>query len=157
MTADSETLMNYSHTQRGPVWFFLGLIGVLGLNGAWIARDHLPVAISLVAFGGLMLFLASCFATLTVRDEGDNLAIRYGPIPLFHKRIAYESITAAEPTRSALIDGWGIHYIPGRGWTFNLWGWSCVKLTVNGSTIRIGSDDADNLAQFVQTKMAATA
>jgi hypothetical protein len=32
-----------------------------------------------------------------------------------------------------------------------------VKLNVNGRTMRIGSDDAKNLARFIQTKMAATA
>jgi hypothetical protein len=139
------------------VWVFLVLIATAALTGAWIWRDHAPLAISLAGFGALMLFLAMCFATLTVRDDGNSLLVRYGPIPLFHKRIEYDSINAAEPTRSALIDGWGIHYIPGRGWTFNLWGWSCVKLNVNGRTMRIGSDDAENLARFIQTKMAATA
>jgi hypothetical protein len=120
-------------------------------------RDQVPLAVGITCFGALMLLFALCFATLTVRDEGHSLAIRFGPLPVFHKRIAYESISEAEPTRSALIDGWGIHYIPGRGWTWNLWGWSCVKLKVNGRTVRIGSDDAESLARFIQTRMAVTA
>ena len=63
-------------------------------------------------------------------------------------------ISRAEPARIALIDGWGIHYVPGRGWTYNIWGWSCVRLTVNGGTLRIGTDDAESLAQFILAKIS---
>ena len=147
--------MRYEHTQRGPIWIVLLLAGAGALYGAWQARDQWQVALAVSIAGGIMLLLSACFATLTVRDEGQSLLLFFGPLPLFRKRIFYESITDARPTRSALIDGWGIHCIPGRGWIYNLWGWSCVRLTVNGRTFRIGSDDADNLAQFIQTKIAA--
>ena len=62
---------------------------------------------------------------------------------------------AAEPDRSNVIDGWGIHWVPGRGWTYNLWGFDCVRLTLaGGRTIRVGTDDPRSLAQFVQTRIA---
>ena len=64
---------------------------------------------------------------LTVTDPGDHLRISFGPLPLLGSRIRYPGITRTEPTRSCLIVGWGIHWIPFRGWTFNLWGCECVR------------------------------
>ena len=92
-------------------------------------------------------------ATLTVRDEGDALDVRFGWISLFGRRIAWDQITAVQRARSKVIDGWGIHYIPGRGTTWNLWGFDCVELTVGGKTLRIGSDDADTLAAYVSARL----
>ena len=46
-----------------------------------------------------------------------------------------------------------IHYIPFRGWTYNLWGFACVKLTLGRKIVRVGTDDADELAKVVREKM----
>jgi hypothetical protein len=43
--------------------------------------------------------------------------------------------------------------VPGRGWTYNLWGRDCAKLTVRGSTIRIGSDDVARLVELLHKKI----
>ena len=93
------------------------------------------------------------FASMTVQDEGEFLAIRYGPLPVFHRRIRYADITSVEPGRSSIIDGWGIHWVPGRGWTYNLWGFQCAMLAVRGGIVRIGSDDVDNLVGFLHGKI----
>lgn len=50
------------------------------------------------------------------------------------------------------MDGWGIHYILGRGWTYNLWGFGCVKLTLGRKVVRVGSDDVENLVEFLKAK-----
>jgi len=143
--------MTYQHTQHAPLGWILALIGAaLAATGAFAdVRLLLPVGL----IGVILIFVALCFATLTIEDEGELLVLRYGPLPLVRKRIAFASITSAFPSRSAFIDGWGIHYIPGRGWTYNLWGRDCVELTVNGRTLRIGSDDAENLASFLQSRI----
>ena len=56
----------------------------------------------LAASGGVLAYSAK-----RVQDEGDELAVRYGPIPMFAKTIPYAQITAVEPGRTNLIDGWG--------------------------------------------------
>ena len=33
--------------------------------------------------------------------------------------------------------------MPGRGWTYNLWGFDCVKLTLGRKIIRVGTNDAE--------------
>ncbi|MCI0364516.1 MAG: PH domain-containing protein, partial [Phycisphaerales bacterium] len=133
--------MNYSHTQRAPPWWLLAAIGAAAIVVASLLHVHWQIALIVASLGAAILVLAVCFQTLTVADEGDSLAIRYGPLPLFHKRIPYQTIREVEPSRSAFIDGWGIHYIPGRGWTSNLWGTQCVRLRVDDRTVRIGTDD----------------
>ena len=55
--------------------------------------------------------------------------------------------------RTNIIDGWGIHYFPGRGWTYNIWGFDCVKLTLGRKIIRVGTDDAEELAKFIREKI----
>ena len=114
--------MEYYHRQTGWLhWLLYGMAaGAVVLM--WFERDqaHVVPATSLVAL--LLVFAGLAFHHLTVSDEGDALAVRFGPLPLFGTRIRYAEITAAEPSQTSIIDGWGVHYIPGRGWTYNLWG-----------------------------------
>jgi hypothetical protein len=123
------------------------------LIGAMLSGDPEVVAPLLIT-SVVLTAAAFSFRSLRVVDEGSHLAIRFGPIPVFRRRIAYANIVAAEPDRTSVIDGWGIHWVPGRGWTYNLWGFDCVRLTLaGGKTIRVGTDDARSLAQFVQTRI----
>jgi polygalacturonase len=39
------------------------------------------------------------------------------------------------------------------GWVWNLWGRDCVVVQLNKGTLRIGTDDAANLAVFLQGKV----
>ncbi len=99
-------------------------------------------------------FLAFCFKTFTVSDQGDHLLLRFGPLPVFKKRIPYAAITEVRRSRSRFVDGWGIHKVLGRGWTWNLWGFDCAELRVDGQTLRVGSDDADGLVRFLRERIA---
>ena len=128
------------------------VVGAL-LIGAWFVRGAPGMTAIMAIAGALILVLAVSLKTLTVQDEGEALAIRFGPVPLFSKTITYPDITAAEPDRTTLIDGWGIHYVPWRGWTWNLWGFDCVKLTLGRKVIRIGTDDVENLVAFLRGKI----
>ncbi|MEN6449871.1 MAG: hypothetical protein ABFC96_05205 [Thermoguttaceae bacterium] len=145
--------MQYEHTQTG--WWhriFLAIAAVLVL-GALLARGEPASAWVALSIAAVFLLCALVFGSLTVRGGVDAIALRYGPLPLFRKRIRYRDITAVEPARSSVIDGWGIHYIPGRGWTYNLWGFGCVKLTLGKRVIRVGTDDVERLAEFLRTKI----
>lgn len=123
------------------------------LAGAWLTSETWPVALILATVALVLMSLALMFTNLTVSDQGDYMVLRFGILGVFRKRIAYSDITAFAPAKSSLIDGWGIHMIPGRGWTWNLWGFQCVQLTVNGRTIRVGTDDVDGLIKFLTEKL----
>ncbi len=147
--------MSYSHTQHSHLHYvvlvaaiFLFLIAGMGLA--------LPgFSFMFLVLGGVALTLSYSFRYLTVCDQGESLLIQFGPLPLFKKRIPYSQMTDVAVGQSSIIDGWGVHYVPGRGWTYNLWGFDCAIVTLGRKTIRVGSDDAENLVSFLKQKIAA--
>ena len=145
--------MTYCHTQKAPLHLLFHGMGFALLVWAWMSQREWPAALILGFVGLLLIFFAFMLTNMTVRDEGEFLAIRYGLLPVFRHRIRYADITSVEQGRSSFIDGWGIHWLPGRGWTYNLWGFQCAKLTVSGRIVRIGSDDVDNLVEFLTDKV----
>lgn len=102
----------YDHTQTSLLddWHFV--IAGAGAVAVWSSTHELPAAWALLAFAVEVALVGLCFGRLT---KGDCLAIRYWPLPVFRKLIRYDEITSAESGRSAIIDGWVIHFIPGRG------------------------------------------
>jgi hypothetical protein len=145
----------YDHTQSAPLYWTAVAVALVMLFVAILANDRQATAALLLA-GVLIMTLSLTFRSLRVVDEGDALAIRFGPLPLWRRRIRYERIASVAEDRTSLVDGWGIHWVPGRGWTYNLWGFDCVRLTLtNDSTVRIGTDDPEGLAKFLAGRCAA--
>ena len=145
--------MSYRHTQHGPLGWLLLILAIGPAALAAVVGVPSTVAVVMGVVAGVFVVLAASFGSLTVADQGDRLSIRYGPLQLFGKSVEYSSITHVSIGRSALIDGWGIHYIPGRGWTYNLWGRDCVVIQTASSSLRIGTDDASRLCAFLRSKV----
>lgn len=145
--------MQYDHTQKGPLHIIVYATSVILAAGAWFSRDDSVMVLILLGSAVIVAVLGPAFHYLRVRDEGDRLAVRFGPLPLFRKCIPYSAITAVEPDRSGFLDGWGIHYMPGKGWIYNLWGFQCVRVYMGKKMIRIGSDDVENLVEFLHGKV----
>ncbi|MDY0170043.1 MAG: hypothetical protein RBS80_26095 [Thermoguttaceae bacterium] len=128
-------------------------------GGFLLAAIYLPVLALLITFGvtGLfMLLLCASMGHLTVEDEGDRLAIRFGPLPLFRRRVRYDDILEAEMGRTTFLDGWGIHWSPWGGWVWNVCGHDCVLLRLKRGKLKIGTDDAEGLAGFVRSRISST-
>lgn len=147
---------HYSHTQRSPLCLvlilFAGLFFVLSLYA-----DEAVATLVLPILGGLFAVLAFSFYSLTVTVTPDILSIRFGPIPLFGTSFELGDIAYATVDTTAIIDGWGIHFIPWRGWTYNLWGFECVRIELgNGRIVRIGTDDSENLAASITQVLQST-
>ena len=51
-----------------------------------------------------------------------------------------------------LLDGWGIHMSPRGGWVWNIWGRDCVVIHLERGALRVGTDDAENLAAFLKQR-----
>src|SRR5262245_54503152 len=104
---------SYRHTQKGPWGLMLYVFMVLLVGLAWLLAEQPDVPTFAVVLpgvvAGVFLVLGSCFHHLTVADEGDHLAVRFGFVPLFRKRIRYADIRAVEIGQTTLLDGWGIH------------------------------------------------
>ena len=145
----------YSHTQKAPLCLILYASALLCFAFARIVGDTLGIYIA-GAVGLLIALLAPAFHHLTVEDQGDVLAIRFGPIPFF-RTVKYADIEKVEIGRSLLLDGWGIHMSIRGGWVWNLWGRDCVVVHLKKSALRFGTDDAGNLAGFLEGKIGEVA
>ena len=141
-------ITHYEHKQTSPLWLILLSVGVIQLVAGWFSRAAVPVALILSACGVLFVVLAMCFAWLLVRDEGDCLALRYGPLAVFRRRIPFSRSQSAQPGRTSGRHGWGLH-----GNTWNLWGFGCVRLKIRDRTIKVGTDDVDGLSQFLAERL----
>jgi hypothetical protein len=113
-----------------------------------------PPGIFIFGGAGLLIGLfAPMFHHLTVEDQGEFLAIRFGSIPLFRRTVRYADIVKVEIGRTLILDGWGIHMSLRGGWVWNLWGRDCVVVRLKKGVLRIGTDDAANLAGFLDKKI----
>lgn len=142
----------YQHTQRAPLCLILYAFAILEFILAWTLRHQQAIPWLMMSIGVLMLILAASFHYLRVSDSGDKLLVSFGPLPLFRRVVRYDDIASAEVGRTWLLDGWGIHWRLGEGGVWNIWGRDCVVLRMKKETLRIGSDDARNLAAFLQTR-----
>jgi hypothetical protein len=148
------TDLGYSHTQKAPLCLILYSSAALCLALVWVVGSP-PGSFIAVAVGIVIALVAPAFYHLAVVDAGDRLTIHFGPVPLFHRTVRYADIERVEIGRTLLLDGWGIHYSIRGGWVWNLWGRDCVVVHLkNGSILRIGTDDASNLACFLEGKIA---
>src|SRR5947208_3175135 len=111
----------YSQTQKAPLCLILSGSALLCFALAWTVGSA-PGSFIAVAVGVLMALLAPAFHHLTVVDQGDRLAIRFGPLPLFRRTVRHADIEKVEVGRTLILEGWGIHYSLRGGWVWNLWG-----------------------------------
>ncbi len=154
--------MSYDHTQTGSLSKMLNWLGVFVIAGAvffcWKFPAE-PPSMNLLVFvlvcgvGVLIFAVARMFGWLRVRDDRDALDVRFGPGDSLGKRIPYTQMTEVEAAESNILDGWGIHWIPGRGWIYNISGHDCVRITIGDRVIRVGTDDQENLLAFLKTKV----
>src|SRR5688500_7745918 len=88
----SPPLLTYWHRQAAPLCLLLYILAAVFLSVGWGARHSPVVSLVLPVSGLLMLVLAGSFHHLTVADEGEALAVRFGPLPLFRTAIRYDDI-----------------------------------------------------------------
>ena len=143
----------YSHTQKSPLCLLLYGSAFALLVGAWFTHDEFPIDLTLGASGFLTLILAMAFHHLTVEEQGESLAIRFGPLPIFSRTVRYGDIEKVEIGRTLFLDGWGIHWSIRGGWLWNLWGRDCVVVHLKKGVLRIGTDDAGSLACWLKEKI----
>lgn len=144
--------MQYHHTQTAPLYLLVLSLSVVLFAVAWFIPE-IVIQIVVSVGGTLMFLIALSFRELTVSDEGSELLICFGPLPVFRRRLQFAEIEKVEQAKSTIMDGWGIHMSPSGGWVWNLWGFDCVDVWYReGRKIRIGSDDAVGLAQFLNEK-----
>jgi hypothetical protein len=150
-------------------WLWVLLIGVLAVL-AWGAYGQLahgtpfgnhPVSdATLSLIFGAVLLLVIWLYTLKLVTEVDDLEIRTQFVPMWRTRhIPFGEINEAQAvTYHPLLDygGWGIR-MGANGWAYNVSGNRGVRILYRGGrTFLIGSQRAEELAQAIQTRLAAS-
>ena len=144
---------SYDHTQKAPWYLLLFAFAALFFTVAWVTRAEPFAPTFLVVVGLVMAMLGYSFQHLTVCDEGDRLAIGFGPLPLFKRRISYDEMTGVELGRTTMMNGWGILWSPWAGWVWSISAGRCVVIRRPQGVIRVGTDDAERLAEFLMTRI----
>lgn len=140
---------SYKHVQHAPLCLLVYSLAVVFLVPGLVLKSEPPIPWLFPPIGLFMLVLAASFHHLTVEDQGDRLSVSFGPVALFRRSIQYDDIISAEIGRTTILDGWGIHMSLRGGWVWNLWGRDCVVLQMRKGILRVGTDDAANLAAFL--------
>lgn len=146
----------YRHSQTSP----LGPAFVTAAVGCVVAGYFLPdpamrtVCVTMAVVAGLF---AGMFTRLHITEQPDHLRVRFGPLPWSGTSVRYAHVRGVRRARSTMLDGLGIHWFPGRGWTFNLWGFDCVELQTDRGLVRLGTDDPDGLVQHLVQRTGVAA
>ncbi len=143
----------YRHMQRAPICWLLYAMAILFAALAWILQNEPYVPWIFLAISPFLLLLAASFHYLAVQGDDVGLKISFGPLPLFRRTIRYEEIVGAEPGKTDFLDGLGIHMSLKGGWVWNIWGRDCVVLTLRKGIFRLGTDQPQQLAQFIESRM----
>ena len=141
----------YHHLQRSPLCLLIYATAAGSLAAAWFLQAPPLASYALVASAVVFTMIGAGFHHLAVKDEGDELRIQFGPLPLFATAIRYNEITSLGRDRTTIMEGWGIHKSFRGGWVWNIWGRDCVVIAHSGTT-RVGSDDVENLLAFLSSR-----
>ncbi len=145
--------MQYSHTQPGTV-----IISVIGIIIVFILVLYLtsdtiqPWEALLGIFLILVLYL---FSSLTVEIRDRSIICYFGP-GLIRKKIELSTVSEVQAVQNCWWSGWGIRWMPGQYWLWNVSGFRAVELTLkNSKRFRIGTDEPDLLVKAIQSNMMA--
>lgn len=155
----TENVPAYHHVQRGLFHLVFYGLGIAMVVLAIVYRDEVAAHLWIAILPVGMLCRAAAFHYLDVSDAGTHLALRYGPMPVpwFRKKIAYAAISSVEPSVASVFAGFGVHWLPVSGWMYNIWGFQCVRMIVNGKPVRVGTDDVEGLVAFLRARLASRA
>ncbi len=152
-----DALPTYQHTQRGP-WSFV-LLAVVASNLTLAVRlwgnEPAWASLLLLSVALLMTFMTFCFQSLTTTVSETSLRVHFGPIPLLEKKVLLEDIVSVRPEKSSLLDGWGVHWTPGKGWIYNMWGFDCLAINLGTRHFRVGTNDPDQLCEVLERAISA--
>ena len=136
----------YEHRQFGTfivgiaVFIELALASMLAASGEMRkAEAFLGPAFVLVAVA------AALFSSMTIRVTRTHLEWWLG-IKQLGMRVALAEIASAEPVKTNLLEGWGIH-LTWHGWLWNVAGFNAVQVSLKtGARYALGTPEPEKLA-----------
>jgi hypothetical protein len=145
----------YEHTQVG----FVTIIAVSTATVvflAFLAAGRIAVPLAAIAGACVIAPISlALFGTLTVSVDEKRIQLRFG-VGLIRKSIPISRIASFTPIHLRWVHGYGIHWLPFRGWLYNVSGFKAVEIvTSNGKHTLIGTDEPDALCRALQQAAAA--
>lgn len=101
----------------------------------------------------LIFFIAALFLfyALTVEIQNNIITCSFG-IGLIRKSIPLSEVQAVRAVQNPWYAGWGIRWIPGQYWLWNVSGFRAVELTMkDGKRFRIGTDEPEALVHAIES------
>jgi hypothetical protein len=142
--------MEYRHKQFGFVIntaLFMCILLVLFLTYG----KFQPILIEVPV---LLIVALALFYSLSIEIHDNALTCRMG-IGLIQKRILLSEIQQARAVQNPWYAGWGIHWLPGQYWIWNVSGLRGVELTLkNGKRFRIGTNEPESLVHAIESNKA---
>ena len=138
-------MKTYQHTQTAHAILFP--VACMTVIFAVVAIVKFPLLFLGVALLSLVAWL---FHSLTIEIADGELRWRFGP-GWIRKRVPLNLITAAEPVRTKVFEGWGIHFSR-FGWLYNVSGFEAVAIRMkNGQHFALGTDESQALLAAIQS------
>ncbi len=153
--------MKYDKTQIG--WFLIAvfLLIIFSVSIAYFKQVGARPLTENAYYTLLFLFIALLLLLYKLRIKVDDKGIRiiYG-IGLIRFTINPEKINYVKETKTSLLYGWGIRFIPG-GMLYNIQGTKSVELSyfkneTKSKIVRIGSADCQNLMKAIKERYNAS-
>jgi hypothetical protein len=115
-----------------------------------VSPDQVAMQSVLLVAAPILVIMLALFYSLTVEIRDNNLVCQFG-IGLIRRQIPLSDIRDARPVRNPWYVGWGIRWMPGQYWLWNVSGLSAVELLLqSGARFRIGTDEPENLVKAIE-------
>jgi hypothetical protein len=146
--------MKYRHAQFGNV-IVIGLLAAMMIVIIVSLNIGIFPPVLFVALAILAISLA-LFYSLNVEISNNVLVCRFG-IGFIRRRIPLSDIQQVRAVKNPWFVGWGIRWMPGQYWLWNVSGLRAVELLLkNGSRFRIGTDEPEALVQAIKANKVLT-
>ena len=141
--------MQYHHKQIGCVIIIPLVVFFVIVFIQFMVKGDFPFMLILI-----LIFFITAFAlfyALTVEIQNNVIRCRFG-IGLIRKSISLSEIQAVRAVQNPWYAGWGIRWIPGQYWLWNVSGFKAVELTMkDGKKFRIGTDEPEALVRAIES------
>lgn len=141
----------YRHRQTSRLPHVLTALGALALVVLVVWADSTGIVIGSACVAVVVLVAVGLGSlTTTVDDDAVEVSFTFGwP----RRRFDLVRIATVERVRNRPWWGWGIRYVPGGAWMYNVAGLDAVELvTVADRRFRIGTDDPDGLVAAIAVR-----
>ncbi len=143
--------MEYRHTQIGVVIIALLVVAiVLSLIPFLRTGTFHPI---IIAIQTILIAALALFYSLSVEIKENTLICCFGA-GLIRKRIPLSEIQQVQIVQNPWYSGWGIRWMPGRYWLWNVSGFRAVELILkDGKRFRLGTDEPESLVHAIETNI----